>query len=145
MPAEPELPSVYTIIFWLIQEGKIKSEMLFSFLELYWPTFIERDSYVFLKEQFSETRYAELIKQKLNPEFWINFLTLDDFFAEVDDKEEQVKRFIHKLMEIWQAKLEKDFPDKEFIVKYLSDPEYGDYGLTFYQKSTPGRFSCNEN
>jgi len=43
----------YTIIYWLIQEGKLDPDQLFDLLELYWPTFIEKDGYIFLKEQYS--------------------------------------------------------------------------------------------
>lgn len=37
------------------------------------------------------------------------------------------------MVEIWKAKLAKDFPNIEFTVEYPEDKEVGDYGLTFYQ------------
>lgn len=127
-------PSAYTIIYWLIEDKKIKSKNLFTFLELYWPTFILKDDFIFLKEKFSEEEYLKLKKDNTNPEYWINLLTIDHFFLEENDPRETSKFFAQTLVEIWQAKLKKDFPDKAFVVEYLFDDESGDQGLTFYQK-----------
>jgi len=123
-------PQAYSSIYWLIEDGKIDPEQLFVFFELYWPTFIKKDGYVFLKEQFSEEEYEN---SKDNPEFWINFLTVDDYFIDAENSAELSKNFSKTLVEIWKAKLEKDFPSIEFTVEYLEDEEAGDYGLTFYQ------------
>lgn len=35
--------------------------MLFDFLEFFWPTFIKKDGYIFLKEAFSEEEYTFLL------------------------------------------------------------------------------------
>lgn len=129
-----EKPSVYTLIYWLIQDKKIEPDALFDFLEFYWPTFLERDGYVFLKEKFSEDEYAILTKQNVNVEYWMNLLTVDDFFSEIEDEEKAIT-LVKALVEIWQAKLNRDFPSISFTVGFLQDEEYGDYGLTFYQNS----------
>ena len=123
-------PKAYDIIYWLIQDGKIDADKLFDFLELYWPTFIKKDGYIFLKEQYSEEEYYT---SKKNPEFWINFLSVDPYFINLDDQEKQSMDFSKILAEIWRIKLKNDFPSLEFTVKCLEDHEYGDYGLTFYQ------------
>ena len=34
---------------------------------------------------------------------------------------------------VWD-KMKKEFPDKSFVVEYVYDKEYGDCGLTFYQR-----------
>ncbi len=73
-------PSVYTLVYWLIQDKKIAPEDLFNFLELYWPTFVMKNGSVFLKEKFSDEEYNRLTNEKVNPEYWINLLTVDDFF-----------------------------------------------------------------
>ena len=127
------MPSVYTLIYWMIQEKKIAPEALFTFLELYWPTFIQRDKYIFLNQMFSDEKYTRSLKDNSNPEFWINLLTIDDFFAGLDDEGKQATDLAQRLVEIWKVKLEKEFPTKKFIVEYLEDTEAGDYGLTFYQ------------
>jgi hypothetical protein len=123
-------PQAYTLIYWLIQNGKIDGDQLFDFLELYWPTFIQKNGYVFLKEQYSEEKYHTIEE---NHEFWINFLGIDDYFINSNETEKQSINFSKILAEIWRIKLKKDFPSLEFTVKCLEDHEYGDYGLTFYQ------------
>jgi hypothetical protein len=125
-------PSVYTLIYWLVQDKKMDPEALLNFVELFWPTFIEKEGYVFLKETFSLEEYNRL-KEEDNPEFWINLLTVDDFFSEASDWQEKSQSLSKSLVEMWRAKLEIDFPTLEFTVKYLCDPDVGDYGLTFYQ------------
>lgn len=132
MTKKDKKPSAYTLIYWQIQDRKLDPETLFTLLELYWPTFLKKDKYVFLKEQFSDEKYDRLINQKINPEYWINLLTVNEFFENSESQNEMIA-FINKLIEIWQTKLKNDFPLLNFTVEYLQDPEYGDYGLTFYQ------------
>jgi hypothetical protein len=133
MQRKNENPPVYTLIYWLIQDGKIDPKDLFKFAELYWPTFVERDRYIFLKEQFSEEEYDELVKRGNNPEYWINLLTIDEFFSELPDGEDQAIALVKTLAEMWRAKLKKEFPDMNFAIECLWNEEYGDCGLTFYQ------------
>lgn len=123
----------YTRIYWLIEDGKIKPDQVFDFLELYWPTFMQKDGYVLLKENYTEEKYNRLVTDKINPEFWINLLTIDDFFSNSENKEKEQISFSKKLVEIWKTKLEKDFPSMEFTVKCIADKQSGDCGLTFYQ------------
>ena len=134
MNKQEATPSVYTIIDWLILDDKIEPEMLFRFSEFYWPTFIQKDNYFFLKEKFSEERYVMLLNNSQNLEYWINLVTIDDFFSKVDHGEEKSIALAKMLAEIWQIKLRKEFPNTIFIVEHLEDKECGDYGLTFYQK-----------
>ena len=108
---------------------------VFNFLEFFWPNFTKKDNYVFLKDKYCEKEFTRLIKEDSNPEYWINLLTVDDFFLEIEDGEEKAEFLANSLVEIWKTKLEKDFPDKSFVVQYICDKEYNDYGLTFYQKN----------
>jgi hypothetical protein len=133
MDEKHENPSIYTILYWLIQDKKIGSEIFFKFLEFYWPSFTKKNEFIFLKEKYSEEEFNRLINEKDNPEYWINMLTVDDFFSETNDGAEKSAILAKALVEIWTVKLKNDFPEKKFIVEYLSDKEYGDYGLTFYQ------------
>lgn len=126
-------PSVYTSLYWLIQDKKIEPNLLFDFLELFWPTLIKKDGYVFLEEEFTEEEYKRLIEEKSNPEYWINLLTIDEFFSEMSNWEEKSRVLAKTLVSMWTAKLKKDFPEINFNVQYLCNEECGDYGLTFYQ------------
>ncbi len=133
MQKKIEKPPAYTFIYWLIQDRKIDPNDLFNFSELYWPTFVKKDGYVFLKEQFSEEEYNNLTKENENPEYWINLLTIDEFFSELSDGNEKSIALSKVLVEIWGVKLKKYFPDMIFTVECLWNEEYGDCGLTFYQ------------
>lgn len=140
-----EKPSVYTVLYWLIQDKKIEPKMVFDFLELFWPTFIQKDHHIFLKERFSEEEYKRLMKDNSNPEYWINLLTIDDFFSELPDWQEQSSFLAQKLVHMWAAKLKNDFPKVNFTVEYLCNEENGDYGLTFYQSEKNCTHEKTEN
>lgn len=126
--------SLYDYIFHINKLKKVDSDMYFAFFELFWPSFIIYKDYILLKENFSEEKVEDLIKREEKVEFWTNLFITDPYFENDDDDDEKSEFFARSLMQIWQAKLEKDFPAKNFIVKYICDEEYGDYGLTFYQK-----------
>jgi len=125
-------PTVYTTVFWLIQEHKIEPEALFDFQELFWPSFIEIDNYVFLKENFSEEKYKKCNQQETDPEYWINLLTIDEYFSELSDWREKSISFAKSLVSIWNAKLKQEFPKKKFSVQFVHSDDVGDYGLTFF-------------
>ena len=108
------------------------TDVFFAFLELLYPTFIEHEGYVFLKENFNSD-YVQRLKSEHAPvEYWMNLLTVDDYFNDDEDGEERSQTLAKAMVEIWQMKLKKEFPLREFVVEYLEDKETGDYGLTFY-------------
>ncbi|MBA2726694.1 MAG: hypothetical protein H0U49_00775 [Parachlamydiaceae bacterium] len=114
--------------------NKINTDIYFALLEFYWPSFISYKGYVFLKEEFTEEYFNTLESQDSNIELWINLLSIDGYFENDEDWDEKASALSRKLVEIWQLKLKKDFPQLDFVVLYLEDREVGDYGLTFYQK-----------
>ncbi|MGL5263776.1 MAG: hypothetical protein ACRDAI_04265 [Candidatus Rhabdochlamydia sp.] len=124
--------SLYDYIFHINKLKKVDSDIYFAFFELFWPSFIIYKDYILLKENFSEEKVEDLIKREEKVEFWMNLFITDPYFENDDDEKSEF--LAGALMQVWQAKLEKDFPGKNFIVKYICDEEYGDYGLTFYQK-----------
>lgn len=127
-------PSIYTKLYWLVQDDKVDPQVFLDLAELYWPTFIKKNEYVFLKNKFEEKYYTQLLTDKHDPEYWINLITVDDFFTDLDNWELQSITLSKLLKEIWDAKLRTEFPSQNFIVEYLHDEEVGDYGVTFYQK-----------
>lgn len=133
MDNKSEKPSCYTFLYWLIQDNKIDPDLFFNFLEVFWPTFINKNGYVFLKEQYSEEKFNTLINENANPEYWINLLTVDDFFFQKEDGEEKSVILTQELVKTWEAKLKKEFPLISFTIECVRDEEYGDCGLTFYQ------------
>jgi hypothetical protein len=135
MNKEYKSPSVYTVLYWLIQDKNINADIFFDFLEIFWPTFIKDGKYIFLKETYSKEESDRLICENTNPEYWMNILTVGDFFSEIDDGEEKSAILAKTLTEIWKLKLQKDFPSTSFVVECLHDQDHGDLGLTFYQKT----------
>jgi len=125
--------SFYDYIFHIIKLKNVDSDIYFAFFELFWPSFIIYKDYVILKENFSEEKIEELIKKDEKVEFWTNLFITDPYFENAENEESKAEYLARSLAEIWQVKLGKDFPTRSFIVKYICDNEYGDYGLTFYQ------------
>jgi len=143
MSHQHQKPSVYSLAYWLIKDKANDPDLLFHMIEIFWPTFIEKDGYVFLKEKFSKDYYDRLIDEDSNPEYWVNLLTIDEYFSEMDDWDEKSTLFAKALVTIWKAKLKSDFPEKSFTVQYLCDEEYGDCGLTFYQTTKNPMYKTN--
>jgi hypothetical protein len=133
MNQQHEEPNVYDIVYNLILDKVIDPELLFVILEIFQPTFVTKGRHVFLKERFSKEYHERLTAEGANLEYWINLVTVDDFFSEMEDWEEKSSQFAQALVPMWRAKLKRDFPERKFVVKYLCDEEVGDYGLTFYQ------------
>ena len=133
MSQQYDKANIYTLVYWHIRNVVSDPDLLFHMIEVFWPTFTEKDGRVFLKEQFSKDYYNRLIDEDSNSEYWINLFKLDDFFSEMDDWDEKASLFAQALVPIWEVKLQRDFPEMKFTVRYLCDEEVGDYGLTFYQ------------
>jgi hypothetical protein len=123
--------SLYDYIFHVTKQ--VNSDIYFAFLELFWPSFVVCKNYTILKENFSEEKFEDLIKRKEKVEFWMNLILISPYFEGEKNEKKKAESLTHSLVEIWQAKLKKEFPDKNFVVQYVFDKEYGDYGLTFYQ------------
>jgi len=117
-----------------LEDKKNNSEIIFNFLDFFWPNFIVYKGHVFLKENSSEEKFNDLQKQNLEMvEFWMNLLITDPFFENEENGEEKAKSLAGSLVDIWQVKLKNEFPDLQFSAKYVEDAENGDYGLTFYR------------
>ncbi len=144
MSNKHEKASVYSILYWLIQDKVIEPGILFEFLELFWPTFIKKDGYIFSKESFSEEEYNRLINENSNPEYWINLLTIDELFSEMADWEEKANALTKTLVSMWTEKLKKDFSGMNFKVEYFCNEEFGDYGLTFYQTDKDSAYQLSD-
>ena len=127
--------TVYDYIYHNLNNQNINSDIFFTFIELVWPTFFQLDGHIFLKENFSLKKYESLKRENENVEFWLNLILLSPYFENDNFEEQKSQSFSQKLVEIWQVKLKKDFPNLNFIVEYVFDSENSDHGLTFYQIS----------
>ena len=128
------VPSLFTKLYWLSQLEKIDPDVFLYFSELFWPKFIKRHEFVFLKEGFTEERYKNIILQgDENSEFWMNLFLVSDYFEEIESSKNESIQLAKTLIQSWAAKLKTDFPDLNFIVQFLCNEDEGEYGLTFYQ------------
>jgi len=133
MNGKRENPSVFNSLYWLVEDKKIDPRIFLDFSRFFWPSFIEVDGFIFLKEKFEENEYSRLVAKQSNPEYWINIVMLDDYFSETSESEKWSRDLAKSLIEIWGIKIIKDFPEKKVVFAFLEDKEYGDIGLTFYQ------------
>lgn len=98
----------------------ISPDLAVALLQLYWPTFHEVDGFVFLKEEFSEKKYREVISNnEVQLEYWMNLISIESICSSATSK---VQEYIAiRVTEMWRAKLKIDFPEKSFIVKKIND------------------------
>jgi len=125
--------SLFDYLFQITKKKEFNSDIIFAFLDLFWPSFVVYNEYVFLKNNFSAEKVKNLINEKQNVEYWVNLLVVDPYFENEENSEEESEFFAKSLVQIWQTKLKNDFPLKKIVVEYVFDSECGDYGLTFHQ------------
>ncbi len=113
--------SLYDYIFHLVKLNKINSDIYFAFFKLFWPSFLLYKDYVILEENFSEKKIEDLIRNKKKIEFWMNLFLTDSYFEDEKKGAERAESLARSLVEIWKVKLKKDFPTRNFTVKYVYD------------------------
>lgn len=106
-----------------------------------WPSFIEHDDCVFHLEGFAEKGYKEWLKHlrdKTRVEAMINHVHILDMFpADQDKPSRELVLYLGRLLkDVWQTKLNRDFPDRRIIVSFPEDysSDLIDYEITFYQE-----------
>src|SRR5258708_4376057 len=103
-----------TPLAWLQHVGTFGQAIAFS--ELFWPDFIEHDGCILRVDRFEEANYQEWLKSTKGDrgavEAVINHTHLIDLFPhqELQPTREQVVQLGNILKEMWQAKLNRDFP-----------------------------------
>jgi hypothetical protein len=115
-------------------------EQAIAYGELFWPDFVEFENCVFFAG-FSEESYQGFVAQangdRQAVEAVMNHRHLIDFFSgmEREPSEHQLVYLGRLLREIWETKLHRDFPARQFVVSFPEENiEYlQDYEITFYQ------------
>ena len=113
---------------------------LTAYRELFWPDFIERDGCVFLA--FDEARYQEWLRtlegDRARVEAMMNHRHIVDSLPQAveEPSRDLVLAFGRLLREAWDAKLQRDFPDRKFVVSFPEDhsDDLIDYEVTFWQE-----------
>ncbi|WP_189089804.1 hypothetical protein [Deinococcus ruber] len=106
-----------------------------AFAQLFWPTFMEIDGCVLRKERYSPDNFQSWMqstnRDRRQVESLLNHLHVYDLFR--DDKEYslEVYEYVAKILcRTWQVALSEQFPDKQFIFHYVTEPD--DYGPIIY-------------
>lgn len=118
--------SLFDYMHGVMLTENLSSDLFIAFLKLVWPEFYSYNNCVFLKEQFDQKKYDELVDQGLSNkdiEYWINLVLIDGIFenATVETCEYLAKN----LVSAWKVKLKNDFPEKDFELKYFFEEEDG--------------------
>lgn len=133
--------SLYDYIHGLTVEKVIPIDFYIASLKLFNPDFISVDNCIFLKEEYEETKYFDLLKQqysKRDLEYWINLVNLDGLFdtgaIEIDDSFLTSCLYLgEQLVNLWSSKLYIDFPSKQFHVECIQ--EANEVYIVFYEQT----------
>ena len=125
---------------WLSFSGSF--ELAIAFGTLFWPEFTIHEDCVFLAPFTDASRksYEGFMKQtkghKRSVEAVMNHQHIVDLFqsADVPPTREQVLFIGRMLQDIWQTKLDRDFPDRPIRVSFPDDhsKDLLDYEITFF-------------
>lgn len=131
--------------------NKVSIEGFLSVAGVLCPDFIEKDDYIFLRENYeiykkygSNTPYGS---DKRTVERFVNLFSLSDFFYETDDNKQTYlllpnndntilyKEFAKILNIFWLRRLLELFPDRKFIVEISENGILEEDGvcITFYE------------
>jgi hypothetical protein len=123
---------------WICGVGSF--EHAIGYTRLFWPEFVEHEGCVFVAG-FSVESYEGFLEQtkgdKRAVEAVMNHRHILTLFGDVDldPTEEQIVYFGRRLREIWQAKLDRDFPERKIVVRFFEEgcEDLYDYQITFFQ------------
>ena len=127
---------------WLAGMGSFNLAVAFS--SLFWPEFTIYDDCVFM-EPFTEHHIANYKSfqrrsdfNKCSTEVTMNHQHLMDFFPNERTKptREQIIYLGRTLKDMWQLKLNRDFPDRRLIVSFPEEyaADLNEYEITFWQE-----------
>jgi hypothetical protein len=111
------------------------------YADLFWPSFVERNGMVFLVEEAEvqpdlrdpEETLKRFGGDKSEMERRFNLIEVAMLFADgVEADDDALDQVAAMLRDMWQAKLHRDFPGREFVVEIL-EGELDDPTLRFYE------------
>ncbi len=127
---------------WLAGMGSFNLAVAFS--SLFHPEFIIHDDCIFIAPftQQSEKNYRSFQEMsehdKCKTEVTMNHMHIIDLFPGSDDTptREQILYLGRTLKDMWQLKLDRDFPDRNFVVSFPEDhtDDLYEYEITFWQE-----------
>ena len=102
-------------------------EQMIAYGELFWPDFVEHDGCI-LRAGFAEENYRGFMQQtggdKRAVEAVINHVHISDLISKPEGPSEEQAVYLGRLLqEMWQAKLEREFPGRAFTVRFDADDD----------------------
>ena len=126
------------LLAWIGCVGSIEHAIAYG--ELFWPDFVEHEGCVFFAG-FSDESYRGFMSttgDRKSVEAVMNHRHILGMFVERELQPTQAQMvYLGRLLEeIWTAKLQREFPDKRFVVSFPEDPtdDLLDYEITFFQE-----------
>ena len=124
---------------WIRWEGNFSRAV--GYATIFWPEFVEFDGYI-LRNGFSEDSLKGFEQQqggnRKSVEWLMNHLHIADIHYPANDaSKDKILMLGNVLKEIYQAKLQSQFPDKPCIVEFSipDDPEdLVGYQISFWQQ-----------
>ena len=118
--------------------------------QLFWPEFVEIDGMVFLQDTIEDSEDRKRLNEALHrykgdktkTEQAFNLVEIPSLFgkniSETADGEDAL--LTERLTEMWRCRLAVVFPDREFLVKTLSEKETGgEIAVMFHTIRSEGR------
>jgi len=125
---------------WISIEGNY--EHLVGYGRIFWPDFMEHDGCIFWKHRFTEENYKSFMVQtkgdKTAVEAVMNHEHILDIFSNPPNKpSREIVLYIGRLLkEIWQVKLDREFPGRQIKVSFPEEfsEDLLHYEVTFFQE-----------
>jgi hypothetical protein len=125
---------------WIGCEGNY--EHLIGYGRIFWPEFLEHDDCVFFAERFTEENYRGFMEQtkgdKAAVEAVMNHQHITDIFYNAEPKPtREVVLYIGRLLkDVWQTKLNRDFPNRKITVSFPEEHQDDllHYEVSFFQE-----------
>jgi hypothetical protein len=119
------------VVVWIGAVGNFEHGIGYG--RMFWEEYVEYDDCI-LSANFDEDSYWGFLRQfdnnKEAVERVMNHVHVSDCFPSQKRTTDQVIYFGRLLKEIWQAKLERDFPTRTVLVEFYEEV---DYEITFFQ------------
>ena len=116
-------------------------KILIGCARMLWPDFVEHDGCILRGDSVDEANYQAFMKQangnKTTVEATMNHRHIMDLFATERPTRELIIHVGKLMKEIWQAKLEHDFPGRKITVWFPEEDDLEDlldYQVTFFQE-----------
>jgi hypothetical protein len=117
-------------------------EHLVGYGQIFWPRFMEFDDCLFFKGRFTEENYRTFMSQTGNDkgavEAVMNHVHITDIFYNTEPKptRDMVIYIGRLLKDVWQTKLNHDFPSRRVVVSFPEEPREDllHYEITLFQE-----------